>query len=191
MPLRYNYYKFRNFYLNPHNVQEDPEPKLFNYFDNFKSHQVIKNKYITINDIRLYVDTTANGITFTIYDSTDINHWDHHFHFGLKSGYKDNRNDKTEIPRSVIYFHKTVQDTTGKKPTNCYFEINQPIETIEDIRCLGPSTATYMGRQFNNNDLTLIKEIIQRPFRAKTRIGGKTRKYLKIRRRTKKRVRSI
>ena len=81
---------------------------------------------------------------------------------------------KKMIPdEELIFFHKTIQipDSSsilslpeGKKlHIECYFQDNIEINQIKDIICMNES-GKQMVSQFTDEELTLIYEIIQRPF---------------------------
>lgn len=184
MPLIFDYNTFYNYYKDPSNINIDLNPPIFRYFKRHRIFTAIKNNYIILKDgTRIYIDNSSTGgILFTIYDPSDLNNWDNHFHFGIESNFSCRNPACTDS--SAIYFHKTIQSTNGKIPKNCYFRVNQNIENIEDIDCL-ETTSNKMRNRFpiGSKDLEFIKEIIQRPF--KPHFGGKTRKNIILRKRRK------
>lgn len=198
----FDYNTFYNYYTNQSNLNVDPNPPEYSYYDFKKSIKQNKNvstkkrksgNFIEINGIKIYIDVLSDQrLVFTIENPAQL---DHHYHFGLKDIYKDNKLIK------VVFFHKTTQnlDSNGNMKknvqTNCYFEPNSDISNIikiADLACK-ETKDSKMRNKFSeeSQDFRFISEIISRPFRPPTKGGKrtniyKTRKYKNKSRKTRK-----
>lgn len=210
MATRFDYNTFYAYYTDLRNVTSTtPIPTKFYHRYPGKNailnHGMTGDTFITIHGKKYYIkaDPSTQDIHFTLPTTIpgETGLWDFHYHFGM--GHMSEcrnksvlRHSQRNVPKDVIYFHKTTQDpiiTKYKKQKNCYFSINEfihDVNKISDIDCL-ETTTSKMTKNFplGSEDLAVITELIRRPFYGK-QYGGrrKTKKvYQKGARKTKRR----
>jgi hypothetical protein len=189
--MRFDYNTFYNYYTNPANQKKARSYKIYFYHNNNpKEHYThTSNEIITIDRKNYYVKRNTgapHSLQFTMPFYSKGKWWDNHYHFGLDPQFK-NRHTGQTIP--VIYFHKTVQNTTLSVPNkthiNCYFPADQDVDNLEIADCLETSSSQLgSSHKFPSThpDFHIIQEIIRRPFYG-IMFGGKrcTKKNKKMR----------
>lgn len=207
MTTRFNYTTFLNYYTDPRNVSQDASLSIHYYHKSAIPHvDMTGDTTITIHGEKYYIKNKprtgtmlSDSIQFTLPTTIPGKPgilWDFHYHFGMKTIDSNNllvkKPNQKPIPTNVVYFHKTIQNPqlNNKKPFNCYFLSNQPIDTIAkigQIDCL-ETKDSKMTKNFpmGSDDLKIIQELIRRPFYG-VQYGG--RKHGKRQHLTKKRSR--
>ena len=190
--VKFNIYKFFNYYKNPKNYSVDTTQNIMINHYAINKHSVyalhtepLTQKYITISGEIIYINYyigrhNMEHILFTIpkQDKNGI-WWDDHFHFGIEKKYTSRRitrkNNGTEHIKA-IFFHKTEQTGRGApKKTHCSFEQKLDLNSI-DIRDIKCESHDYhkMENKFpvGSKDFNRLYEIIRRPFFGPHHPGG-------------------
>lgn len=193
---------FFHYYKDPSNpyIFTDNHNYITHFYDenNIEVSKPLSQRYIKVNGEKLYItnyydDENVEHMLFTIPNDVSGVLWDDHYHFGLETNYKSNRNTRRRdieiIP--AIFFHKTIQRPfRGKKDApRCHFYEKAPLYRIGEIKCVS-DRKKRMKHIFPTNtpDFIYIKEIIERPFYRRGGGGKKTRKNIKKTRKIRKKM---
>jgi hypothetical protein len=209
MSGRFDYTAFFNFYTDPNNVKIVTPLNVKYYSMDKKTKSTILrqaktgNTAVTIGGKDYYITIYPPGsssalpeIHFSLPErvvgSRDL--WDNHYHFGVKNITTRNVSivgNHGSRSVNVVFFHKTIQEpqNRNKRHQNCYFLPDQPIQDIvliPDIDCL-ETKDSKMTRNFSlgTEDLTVVTELIRRPFYGVHYGGRRRRNAIRTRRRTK------
>lgn len=186
----FDYKTFYNFYTNPSNYYIDSDPVrptiMFYPYDTnvpekYKTPPINKNlpsTYILVNGKQVYLTIHGhNELFFTIpRKDKDGQLWDDHYHFGLDRLY----DTKTRAYYDVNFFHKTIQNThkIGKEHERCYIRDKVTITDVSDISCFESKTGKKMRDEFKDPDLSIIAQIINRPFIGNDQTAGAFKKFI-------------
>jgi len=180
--FQFDYDTFYKYYTNDDNIKtKDMTPKEIWFYRHSNSEEpekdILSNKYILVNGIEVFISKSKENndkdeLFFTIPTEIENKLWDIHFHFGKDSitppnkkyrSTEENKNGQIDI----VFFHKTIQEPekNGKGRKNCYYHQNMKIDNFGKIICL-QATNSKMDEIFppDEEDFSLIKEIISRPF---------------------------
>lgn len=182
----FDYSIFFKFYTDVNNVFIDNSPKPPLYFfrtepparnnPQYLEPSIWPNRFIIVNNIQIYIDIhRTNDLLFIIPSMTTFNdkviYLSDHYHFGTADAIDnyDTSRLKADPPivKNSIYFHKSVQNIQrrGKIPNACWFLNKSNITDVENLICtnISYSTSKTMKQKFQN-EIDIIKDIIQRPF---------------------------
>jgi hypothetical protein len=181
----FDYNIFYNYYTDTNNLLIDPpNNNIIYYFYNEPGPRSQKEipvphplNYITINNgTKVYITELSNKqLLFTLPTLINNKLWSNHYSFGTEIF--EYRKSKKQV--LMVFFHKTTQDPNknGKIPNRCYFEDGTLITDVEKIICQ-QETKSQMDTKFLINDISFIKEIINRPFLGIVNFGGSKSKKL-------------
>ncbi len=177
----FDYKTFYRFYTDTNNLLPNTSSHDVYYY--LKPEQLrvkpLPAFHIVINNIVLYVSWDDKG---SLYFSTpwlkDGKYWDNHFHFALNDKFT---NAHRKIPNTpMVSFAKTIQIPDKYQKDNKVYKCNfrdkvEDLTKIAEIICTNLSVCTTMKEKIKSDDLSILEELLVRPFISYSTVGGNVR----------------